>query len=208
MLSAELIAAKLNGSKRERRELARAVLEIVHRVAHYTLRASRGPRDLRDDFVHDILLLLFRNDAKLLRAWNPERASLDGYLGMITGRYVRRRLRGRSFHDPTVHLDPADVSIEVPDIQLAYRAALEQLYDWLHEHGSDKDRTRFVALFVDQYSPVDIARDEDVSVDAIYAWRSRLKGRLAQALPHALELIRHGADGGGASDDPDEDERS
>ncbi|MCA9651702.1 MAG: sigma-70 family RNA polymerase sigma factor [Myxococcales bacterium] len=186
----------LDASERERRELHQQVVEAVHRTTHFTLLACQGPPSMVEDLVHEILAYLFRRNGAVLRSWDPQRASFRGYLGMIASRFVRRRLGNRLVIISLGDIGLAEVDDADIDDLLAYRAALEEILAWLDARNGDHDRERFNALFIDGRSAADIAAGEGVTADAIYTWKSRLRGRIAKAFPHVVELLRSGARSG------------
>lgn len=193
MMSPETIARALDGSGRERRRLAQQVVGYIDRAVHYALRAGRYPPDQREDLVGDVLVYVFRNDAKVLRGWDPERAGLPGYLNMVAGRYVHRRRRGQPALEPPVDEEAAFLRDATLEEELAYRAALEEIYDWVKTEGSQKDQSRFTRLLVEEHTPAEVAKAEGCSADAIYTWVKRFKQRIKETLPHVAELItRHG----------------
>ena len=149
-----------------------------------------------EDLVHEILAYLFRRNGAVLRSWDPQRASFRGYLGMIASRFVRRRLGNRLVIISLGDIGLAEVDDADIDDLLAYRAALEEILAWLDARNGDHDRERFNALFIDGRSAADIAAGEGVTADAIYTWKSRLRGRIAKAFPHVVELLRSGARSG------------
>lgn len=188
-ISPETIARALDGSSRERRRLAREVVGHIDRAVHYALRAGRHPTEQREDLVGDVLVYVFRNDAKVLRRWDPERAGLPGYLNMVTGRYVHRRRRGQPALEPSVDEESVLVTGAPLEDELVYRAALEELYDWVRTKSSEKDQARFARLLVQGHTPAEVAKEEGCSAEAIYSWISRFKRRIKETLPHVAELV-------------------
>lgn len=191
MLTPEIIAKKLDGSPQERRELAREVLGHIDRAVHYALQAARHVKEPREDLVAEVMLYIYRDDARVLRNWDPTRAGLRGYLNMIGGRHVfRRRARQPQIEPLSSEEDMAPSEGDV-DAALAYRSALDEICDWVAAHGSDKDRARFEGLLVEGYTVAEMAEHEGGSTEAIYTWLSRFKRRVTQALPHLAEVLEH-----------------
>lgn len=191
-LTPAIIAEHLEGDRGQRRLLAEHLLEHVDRAVFHALRDRPAARARKDDLVAELLLYLYRNDARVLRQWDPARAGLKGYVSMVAGRFVRRKLA--SARDPASldedepgppYLPGADVEAE-----LAYRAALERLSGYLHDHGSPKDLARFRAMYVDGRPPSEVARAEGTSVEALHTWASRLKRRLQKALPQIVAFLK------------------
>jgi DNA-directed RNA polymerase specialized sigma24 family protein len=186
------IAEHLTGDRGQQRRLAELVLGYVDHAVFHTLRDYPASLPRKDDLVSELVIYLYRNDARVLRQWDPSRAALKGYLSMVAGRFVRRKLASER---PPVSLgeverDPPYLPDADPDTELAYRAALEQLAGYLSDHGSPKDRARFRAMFVDGRAPSEVARSEGTSVQALHTWASRLKRRLQQALPEIAAFLK------------------
>jgi DNA-directed RNA polymerase specialized sigma24 family protein len=191
-LSPAVIAEHLEGDRGQRRLLAEHLLEQVDRAVFHALRHHPGSLARKDDLVSELLLYLYRNDARVLRQWDPTRAGLKGYVSMVAGRFVRRKLATE--RDPAVldeaEADPPYLPGIDPEAELVYRAALEQLSGYLHDHGSPKDLSRFRAMYVDGRAPSDVARGEGTSVEALHTWASRLKRRLQKALPQVVAFLK------------------
>src|SRR5262249_40316279 len=101
-LSIELIQSALDGDERATRGLMTAILPILHaRVGRMLLRfrAASRHRDIRqdvEDLVQQILLMLFSDGGKALRAWDPGRGmSFAGFIGLLAEREIYSILRSR-----------------------------------------------------------------------------------------------------------------
>lgn len=190
-LSPALLLELLDGNERQRRHLATLLLEHFDVSVFYALRNHPAALPRKDDFVSELMLYLYREDAKILRRWDPGRAGLKGYLNMIAGRFVRRGLATRP--TPVALVEETLGSPYLPsadqELEMAYRVALSQLHDHLRDHGSVKDRSRFRALFIQGRSPAQVAKDEGASVEALHTWASRLKRRLQQAFPQIAKFF-------------------
>lgn len=189
-LDPKVLVEHLDGPPLARRRLAEHVLTLVDRSVFLTLRDQPHARSRKDDLVSEVIVYLYRNDARVLRQWDPSRAALKGYLNMIASRLVHRALAAERASLPLEELGPeAEAARGDLEAELAYRAGLERLVDYLHDHGSAKDLSRFRALFVDGKSPAEVARDEGASVPALHTWASRLRGMLHAALPQLVEAL-------------------
>lgn len=194
-LSPERLAALLDGDRRERRRLAKALVAHLDRALYFALRSQPLVLARKDDLLSELLLYLYRDDARVLRRWDPDRAGLKGYLGMIATRYARRTLNERPIvtllpDDEDDGLGPPSRSDANLEIELTYRAALARLAEHLERHGSDKDRRRFLALFVQERPTTEVAQAEGASLQALHTWACRLKKRLHRAFPGIAELLR------------------
>ena len=188
MLTPTIVQRKLGGSRRERTELAREVLKSVDRTVHYTLRVLPMIAASREDLVNDVMAYLYRDDAKMLRNWDPKRATFGGYLNMVARRFVLRKTG-----QPAPFMLPDDelpyLASQSMEKRLAYRIALEEILDWVRHATSPKDRARFARLFMDEQTPAEAAKAENASVEAIYTWMSRFKQRIKEGFPHLAALI-------------------
>lgn len=189
-LDPRVLTEHLDGPPLARRRLAEHVLSLVDRSVFFALRDQPDARSRKDDLVSEVIVYLYRNDARVLRQWDPGRAALKGYLNMVATRLVYRVLAAERAAIPLDEVGPeAEMARGDLEAELAYRAGLERLADYLHEHGSAKDLSRFRALFVDGKSPAEVARGEGTSVQALHTWASRLKRTLHAAFPQLVEAL-------------------
>lgn len=197
ILSPESLAVLIDGDARQQRQLARLLLEHLDKAVYHALR-DKSARDARkQDIVADLLVYLYRRDAKVLRDWDPKRAGLRGYLDMVAGRFARRQLIGRPGTAALAEeqLGPPYLPGADLETELEYRDGLAQVEAFLDQHGSPKDHARFHARFVQGRSPAEVAEDEGTSVEALHTWASRLKKRVQHALPELFELFEVSPEG-------------
>lgn len=175
------------------RLVARLTPVIQARVAR-TLLARRSRlasgcniRQDVEDLTQEIFLLLFANDARVLRSWQAERGhSLENFVGLIAERYVISYLRsGKRTHfkeDLVLDEDLDSGSLDPgPEEAAASREQLRLLLDRLREKLSPLGQRLFELLFVQEMSPEETMAASGLSAAAVYAWRSRLR-RLAREL--------------------------
>ena len=139
----ELLKTALAGDRDARRRLADRLLDEIQReVAYCLMRAARpsgrDPRQEVRDIVHDVLVMLFDNDARELRRWDPDRGrSLDSFVRLLARRRAVRIL-GRRRTDPwkeppvgpeVVDAEPDEVLVE----RLEGRAQLGEVLHALHD---------------------------------------------------------------------------
>lgn len=189
----------LEGDREALEGLVEALTPVIQaRVARALLRrrGSANGRDVRqeiEDLTQEVFLALFAKDAKVLRAWSPERgASLLNFVGLVAEREVASVLRsGRRSpwtEDPTLDegLERASAVSEGPEPAVQSRELLEALLDGLRARLSPKGLGLFHRLFVDQGTVEEVSAETGMTADALYAWRSRL-GRVVREL--AAELM-------------------
>ncbi|MCA9554678.1 MAG: sigma-70 family RNA polymerase sigma factor [Myxococcales bacterium] len=174
--------------------LVRRMAPVVHvRVARALSRRrveARG-RDLRadmEDMVQEVFAALFESDGRALRAWHPERGlSLENFVGLLAEREVVSILRsGRRnpwTEDPTLDTTLNELDTDQQSSaegRVASRQRLDQLMDRLRERLSPQGRQYFQLLLVEEQPVQEVSARTGTSVDALYAWRSRLRRLLRE----------------------------
>lgn len=199
------VALALDGDRAAALRLARALAPTIQgRVARALLRrrgaSGRDPRQEIEDLSQDVFAALFADGGKALRAWDPDRGlPLGPYVALITDREVASILRsGRRSpwtEDPT---DEESLGRAMPEGDprledvLASREMLSNLHVALQQRTSPLGLAVFHAVFVEERAPEEAAQKLGLTLDAVYAWRSRL-GRLCREL---ASTVLRGADSG------------
>lgn len=190
----EDVEAALAGDEAALTRLVRALTPIIQsRVARGLLLWRRGTaagRDVRqevEDLTQEIFLLLFAEDGKVLRSWQPERGlSLDNFVGLVAERQTASILRSGKRspwkEDPTL---PEDLDAAAPESDpeeiTASREQFRLLLDRLTEELSPLGRHLFDLLFLRELPLEEVVRETGMRPDAVYQWRRRLRllvGRL------------------------------
>jgi len=191
----------VEGALERRPEAVRALLHVLTpviqaRVAKALTRRPLAGRDVRQevlDLAQEVFVVLFADDGRILRAWDPARgASLKNFVGLVAEREVLSILRsGRRSpfsEDPT----EGDVLTERRgggrdlESDVASRDFATVLLARLEAELSPLGLQIFEALWGRQLSVEETAALLGMSHDAVYAWQSRLKKK-ARALADALE---------------------
>ena len=163
---------------------------IQDRVVRALLRGSPGRSNLRtvvEDLTQEILLGLFKDQGRALGDWDPERGlSLEAFVGMVADRRVisvlRRMRRNPWTEKPTeAHMLDRRQTAADPATEVVARDHLGRTLRRMRAELSPLGWHVFQLLFVREYSVVEAGRATNLSADAIYAWRSRLR-RLARRL--------------------------
>jgi RNA polymerase sigma-70 factor (ECF subfamily) len=180
------------------RELVAALHPVVRaRVARVLWHRRAGAaRDLRQellDLSQEAFAFLFGDGAKALRSWKSDGGmSFLNYVGLISERRIISVLR----HDqgPVEHeslgedsLDPQDPA-PGPEPAALSRERLAILLDRVRLAVSPLGLHMFELIYVQELAPEDVASQCQLSIDAVYAWRSRLRklvGRLAEEMAAA-----------------------
>ncbi len=191
----------LTGAEPELARLIATLTPVVQaRVARILLlrQPRHGSRNIRqevEDLSQDVLLVLFNDGGKVLRTWDPQRGlSLKNFAGLVTERHVTSALRSGKRNpwreDPTQIEELDQTATEAgPETRATSRDLLERLLSRLREELSPLGWHLFDLLFVQQLTVQETVERAEMSLDAVYAWRSRLRRR-ARALQE--ELTRSG----------------
>lgn len=161
---------------------------IQARIARTLLAYRRGGSAGRDvhqevaDLAQEVFLILFINDGKVLRSWQPQRGlTLENFVGLVAERQTVSLLRsGRRSpwkEDPTLEadLDQHAASQPEPEVAAASRDQLRRLLERLKVELSPLGRQLFDLIFVQELDVGEVERKTGLSADAVYAWRSRLR---------------------------------
>lgn len=164
------------------------------RIARTLFSYRRGGSAGRDvhqevaDLVQEVFLLLFAQDGKVLRSWQPDRGlSFENFVGLVAERQTVSLLRsGRRSpwkEDPTLAEDLDFHQAAGPEAEdvVASRDHLRHLFQRLKEELSPLGRQLFELIFVQELDVGEVIGRTGLSADAVYAWRSRLR-KLARRL--------------------------
>ncbi len=151
--------------------------------------AGRNVRQEVEDLTQEIFLVLFAEEGRVLRGWQPERGlSLLNFVGLVAERQTASILRSGKRspwkEDPTLaeDMDQASSAPEHgPEEIVASREQLKLLLHRLTAELSPLGRQLFDLLFLRELPLEEVTRRTGMSPDAVYAWRSRLR-RLARRL--------------------------
>lgn len=189
--SLSLIERASARDKRALRELISALTPVIQARAGRILARRGKARDVRQeilDMVQQVFVALFRDDAKLLKAWDPARGlSLSNFVGLIAEQQVMAILRSKRnnpwIDEPTApeDLDGSAESDRGPERVTASREALGAILTRMQSHLSDQGLAMFHALYVEGLSVEEVCEKTAMNAAAVYAWRSRL-GKLAQKI--------------------------
>lgn len=145
--------------------------------------AVRG-RDGRQevlDATQEIFCALFANDGRALRAWDPEKGrKLVSFVRLIAKRKVISMLRSHTkspWSDDPTESEKLDVLSGSDEDALNHeeRDAVSTLWSRLEPHLGERGVLLFQLLFVEEQEVEDVMARTQMSRDAIYAWRSRLR---------------------------------
>jgi RNA polymerase sigma-70 factor (ECF subfamily) len=137
------------------------------------------------DLTQQILLLLFDRDGRVLRSWDPGRGlTLANFVGLVAEREARAILRsGRRSawaERPSVEDDVSVLAVEDRDFEdhVVARDELGRLWHQLEGELSPRGLELFRALLIEQLSIEETSARFDMSSNALYTFRSRLRQRV------------------------------
>lgn len=198
---AEVLPRALAGETSALASLIAAFTPVVQARAARALarRASsacgRPVRQELEDMTQEVLCLLFRDDGKILKSWDPARGmSLMNYVGLVAEREVGHILasgrRSPWALDPTDQADLEHAPAAEPSVEA--RLASGELFALVHarlrEELSPKALELFHLLVVEEVGFEEAAAISGLSTGALYTWRSRLLSR-ARALRDEIENV-------------------
>jgi RNA polymerase sigma-70 factor (ECF subfamily) len=193
-----LIESAFTGDRAAMASIVEWIAPVIHvRVARALMRRhsqakGRNLRQELEDLVQEVFASLLSNQGRGLRAWDASRGlSFLNFVGFLAEREVgmvmRTGKRSPWTEDPTmddtlVHLKG---SSESHADRVEARELLGQISVRLREKLSPQGRHYFQLLFVEDRSVQAVAAETGTSLDALYAWRSRL-GKLLRQLRDEL----------------------
>lgn len=197
-----LLGRALAGEREATSTLVRRLkVPIQAELAHLLLRVApaqgRSARQELEDLIQEVFIALFDRSKKLLSSWDPARGrSLESYVRLIARSraldVLRSRRRSPWQAEPMDHDQIEELAEPAAPQQAERTVAREQLIALAHALPmmlSTRDFNLFVALFVEERPPADVASDIGMTAGAVYQWSSRFR---RQMMPRLLRLIDEG----------------
>ena len=182
------VARALAGEESAFTRLVDLLMPVIHtRLARALLRYDMDERQLHqevEELTQEVFVGLLAQGGKVLRGWDPLRGmSLRNYVGLIAERQAAAQLRRRQHTAglETPELERQSSPDADPEEDAISRQRLQQLILRLREELSPLGWHLFELFFVEELPVEEIRRRTNLSADAVYAWRSRLR-RLARRL--------------------------
>jgi DNA-directed RNA polymerase specialized sigma24 family protein len=198
------IARAVSGEPVAVRALIGELTPVVQaRVARVLIRgggAQRGSLLRQDvaDLTQDVLASLFADGGKILKSWRPDGGlGLPGFVGMVAEREALSRVRSRR-RSPMTEAPTDDVALERvagstdAEGEVLTRSALGRVVRGLERALSPLGMRVFRALFVEEADVETACRELELSPEALYQWRTRIRKA-------ARDLARDGDEDGGES---------
>lgn len=145
---------------------------------------SRGSLDSdADDFVQEVFVRLFANGGQKLLGWDPGRGSASAYFGVMATRVALDLLRVKKnnpyFEEPVDDAAaPAEDERPDPLQRTLDRASLWALGECLRARLNPRDRQIFELSLVRGWSDEEVREHLELSRDALYQARRRLRVKL------------------------------
>lgn len=146
---------------------------------------GRPVRQELDDLTQEVFVALFERGGRVLLSWDPERGlSLEGFAGLVAERQVASILRsGR--RSPWTE-DPTDAELLAEQLEDPRSAEASVLDADLLDHLLDRFRAQATPMALHLFDllwvrelPIDaVCSETQLSADAVYAWRSRIRKTL------------------------------
>lgn len=197
-LNKHLLDEAIEGQQPAIRELIKHLTPVIQRAVASTLLngfvSYHGDAIRNDiaDFCQEIFILLFNQDCKVLKQWQPEKGmSLESFVSLISKRRVISSMRSVK---PVLHADFAtDVSLfenlfDTRNIEknTIDKNMLSVIFQRLKLEISEFGYRVFIELFLYESTPEEIERNIGLNKNSIYVWRNRLRCRMAE-IYHDLE---------------------
>jgi RNA polymerase sigma-70 factor (ECF subfamily) len=192
-----LVRAALGGDEASARRLVARLTPVVRSRAARALmrrgrRAGRSIDQELEDLTQNVLLALFEDDGRRLRAWSDTHGTLESFVGLVAEREVvsimrsGRRSPWTDEPSPEEEVERRQEPSRPYDERVASRQLLERLMDRMRERLTPLGLQMFYALYVDEKSVDAVCVETKMQPDAVYAWRSRL-ARLARGLAAEMD---------------------
>ncbi len=196
----ELLRRGLVGSPPEAGALVRYLAPVVQVRVGRALACSAGGsrrRNLREeveDMSQEVFTTLFADDAKVLRAWSPERGlSLRNFVGMVARRKTNGllgvRKRNPWYEQP---MDDAAVERALPEAadaesRVVAKQVMAEAMRRTAAAQSERGRLMLQLMIRDGKSNPEVVEATGLKLDAVYQWRSRLTRVLRQHLEELMD---------------------
>jgi RNA polymerase sigma-70 factor (ECF subfamily) len=170
-----------------------AVLDALHR--HLPSRVWSWARHEVMDLEQDVMLLLFEQDGKRLRAWNPELGiSLAGWVKVIARNRTLGYLRKKKNHGITNHdsLDAEGVGdLPVPEDGPARRVEEKQMLRVvlaeMHREQTEEARVLFHMIYVESLDVAEVCARTNATPNNVHVRCSRFLKQAGEVTQRILD---------------------
>ncbi len=162
---------------------------VVSVLVRSTGSGRRAPRQEVEDVTQSVLLALFADRGQVLQQWDPERGlALEGFVALLAKRetysLLRSRRRSPWTEQPTMleDLDQNAVARMGPESETISRDMLTNLAEAVRTRMSAKGAELFQLMFMRGLPPEEVATLTNMTLEAVYAWKSRLTRQVKEIL--------------------------
>lgn len=191
-LSLEDVQVALAGDVKAMARLVATLTPVIQaRAARVLCRSGATSRDAVrqevEDLVQSIFVSLFADDGKALRRWDPEKGSnLRSFVALVAEREAVSILRTRKrnpFTEAPTEAEALERAQPASDAHRAWlnRNLMDEVVRRMRGALSEQGYEIFELLFCRERNADSIAELLGLTMDAIYAWRSRIR-KTAQAI--------------------------
>lgn len=184
---AAILRRALGGSEPDLQALVRLLTPAVQgAVGRIYLQGARASVlwNLREEVreqTQEVLLLLFEDDAAILRSWKQELGlSLASFAALVARRRTISRLRSQRRNpwsemplEPEV-VDAVESQVSSHEQRLASEQLLRRAQSDVQATLNERGRQLWQWLIIEDRDNQELASVTELSLDAIYQWRSRL----------------------------------
>lgn len=197
VVSLDLYEAVVRGERFAINQFGHSVLPLIRSAVQSVLRGSASGNGLLvDDLTQDVFVLLFDNERRALRKWDPERGrTLRGFLYVFARLRAIDRLRAHAYAFPkTELLSSEDLALyAAADPALFDRIELRQFFQALHArlpaHLSEEQR-RLLELTIADVPGEEIAKELRKTTANVFQIRKRLRETLVKLRDQILSEER------------------
>lgn len=195
----EVVADAISGNRKAIKELIQYLTPVIQAsVAHILTRSkthcsNKSIRQEVADHCQEVFMMLFKNDSKVLRSWDPDKGmNLTSFISLISKRRVISELRKEHFthhSDDIVFDENIEQFLKLPDEeeQFVNRHLLLRLVSILKNDISELGYDIFVQIFLYENTAEEVALRFGLSKNAIYVWKNRLRSQVKEIASN-LEL--------------------
>jgi RNA polymerase sigma-70 factor (ECF subfamily) len=202
-----LLLRTLAGERAAERRLVEALTPTIRASVAYELGLRRGTSGRAadqevDDITQSVLLGLFTDGGRTLKAWNPARGSaLKSFVALLARRRTATILRSRRkspwVEEPVLleDLDRNPVEANGPESRAISRDLLAALVHGVRERLSARGAELFQLLYLEGLPNEDVCAQTGLTPAAVYQWKHRLRDLIAdvaddltQSLPQQAPL--------------------
>jgi RNA polymerase sigma-70 factor (ECF subfamily) len=189
-----LIKRAAEGDRQAMRRLVMELTPVIRTsvatvLARGGMNGRRAARQEVEDATQTVLLALFADRGRVLQQWDPSRGlGLDAFVALLAKREMASLLRSRRRNpwteDPTLQedLDQNAVPRMGPESETISRDMLEQLAVAVRSKLTAKGIEIFDLLFMRGLPTEEVAVLTGVTLEAAYAWKSRLTRQVKEIL--------------------------